>query len=109
MYISIFTKLILLLAALNYSLIHLLKIDPVLYLTNDLNIIFVLNLFVIYSVATHFLDRDFYLPFLGPTVIPIKERETIGKLIDVEIKGLKPNTRVLYWASNESEKTFDKK
>jgi hypothetical protein len=107
MYISILAKLISALAAFSYSLIHLFKIDPISYVTKNENILFILNLFIIYSVSTQFFNRDYYLPFLGPTVIPIKEQETVGKLIDIQLTGLNPNTRVLYWASNESDKTFD--
>lgn len=102
-----FSKIFLVLAALSYSLIHLTKVDPVSYITTNQNFMLILNVFIIYSVALHIFNRDFYLPFLGPTVIPIKERETIGKLIDVELHGLKPNTRILYWAANESENTFN--
>jgi len=107
MYLFIIAKLFLALAALSYSLTHLLKVDPMSYVTTNKNILLVLNIFIIYSVALHLFNRDYYLPFLGPTIIPIKERETIGKLIDVKLQGLKPNTKVLYWASNESDKTFD--
>jgi hypothetical protein len=107
MYLIIIAKLFLALAALSYSLTHLLKVDPISYVTTNENIIFAINIVIIYSVAVHLFNRDYYLPFLGQTVIPIKERETIGKLIDVKLQGLTPNTRVLYWGSNESEKPFD--
>jgi hypothetical protein len=107
MYLFIFAKLLLALAALSYSLTYLLKVDPISYITTNKNILFALNILIIYSVTLHIFNRDYYLPFLGPAVIPIKEGDTIGKLIDVTLQGLKPNAKVLYWGSSESDKTFD--
>jgi hypothetical protein len=107
MYVILFAKVILVLAAAAYASTHLLKVDPIQYITNDQTVLFFINLFVVFTVAHHLFNRDYYLPFLGPTVIPIKERETVGKLVDIVIDNLPPNTRILYWAANESDKHFD--
>lgn len=107
MYVVLFAKVILVLAALAYVYTHLLRVDPINYITNNKTILFIINLFIVFSVSHHLFNRDYYLPFLGPTVIPIKERQATGKLIDVTITNLPANTRIIYWSANESENVFD--
>ncbi len=54
-------------------------------------------------------QRDVYLPFLGHTVMPqpINEFKPSGELITKTVKNLPPNTKVIYWASQSSDKTVD--
>lgn len=46
-------------------------------------------------------DRDYYLPFLGKSVIPAftTPKESNGSLIDVKLVDLPPNTKIIYWAA----------
>lgn len=47
-------------------------------------------------------SRDFYLPFLGETVIPcsvLEERTPDHADTDVVIHSLQPGTKILYWAA----------
>ena len=49
-------------------------------------------------------DRDTYLPFLGPTLVPcstLQNREPPGATKDVQIV-ITPNTKVVYWAAEPS-------
>ena len=103
MYLFMFARLMLLLAALNYALTNLLKIDLITYMISNKNIQFTINILIVFIVSMYLFNRDYYLPFLGPTVIPIKEREIVGKLTDVQLTNLPPNTRVLYWAASGNE------
>jgi uncharacterized membrane protein YuzA (DUF378 family) len=48
------------------------------------------------------MDRASYLPFLGETVMPcslLSERTPENADVSVEINGLTPGTKVLYWAT----------
>lgn len=53
-------------------------------------------------------DRNYYLPFLGPCVIPIpKSTESIEKSsTSVKLTDLPPNARVVYWGAMESKSDF---
>jgi hypothetical protein len=66
--------------------------------------------FMIGLCALYFaFDRDYYLPFLGKSVIPIipldgKEKASNG-LTEIKLSDLPPNTRVLYWAAKSEYPT----
>lgn len=103
MYPFIFARALLVTAALAYSLQRLFDLNILSMLESERSVMVAINILIVGSALFHLTSRDYYLPFLGPTIIPVKERETVGKLVDVELTGLTPNSRVLYWASNESE------
>lgn len=44
-------------------------------------------------------QRDFYLPFLGQTVMPMPSESRISNPISVVLTGLPARTKVVYWAS----------
>jgi uncharacterized membrane protein YuzA (DUF378 family) len=53
------------------------------------------------SAITIMLDRDTYLPFLGPMVAPcsvLQNREPPGATKEIKVV-VTPNTKVLYWAA----------
>jgi hypothetical protein len=95
-----------LIAAASYAMSNILKFDPITYFVKNKNILLLVNLFVIFAVFNHFVNRDFYLPFLGPAVIPIQDKKLTGKIIDVTINNLPPNTRIVFWGANESDGVF---
>lgn len=105
MYILIISKLLLIIAAFNYSMIHILHIDPISSITGGNSMIF--GIIILFVVSLYIFNRDYYLPFLGPTVIPIKQKEIADKKIDVKLSGLSPNTTIIYWGSNPSDKIYD--
>lgn len=94
------------LAALNYSISKMYKIDLFSYITNRGMISSVFYTIIALSALIHLFNRDYYLSFLGPTVMPVKEKQMWGKLIDVTLDNLPPNTRIIYWAANESQNIF---
>lgn len=62
------------------------------------------------AVAIMF-DRDTYLPFLGPMVVPcsvLKDRTPSGATRSVQIK-VRPGAKVLYWAAEPSGASEDLK
>ena len=55
----------------------------------------------------YLFNRDFFLPFLGPAVIPIMKIPLHNeKMINVKLRGLPPNTNIIYWASGKSETEY---
>jgi uncharacterized membrane protein YuzA (DUF378 family) len=62
------------------------------------------------AVAIMF-DRDTYLPFLGPMVVPcsvLKDRTPSGATRSVQVK-VRPGAKVLYWAAEPSGASEDLK
>ncbi len=60
--------------------------------------------FMIGICALYFaFDRDYYLPFLGKSVIPIIkdgfDKTNSNNLKEIKLTNLPPNTRILYWAA----------
>lgn len=107
MYVEILLKFLIILIVLNYSYAKLFKTDLLDYiLVNDF-IIKIFNTFVILIAIYYLFNRDFYLPFLGPSVIPITKVPLQGeKLVEVNLTKLPPDVNVLYWASGESDKDY---
>jgi uncharacterized membrane protein YuzA (DUF378 family) len=55
------------------------------------------------------INRDNWLPFLGdsvlpPSVVPLKEPTVTDMTIDVKVT---PNSKVIYWAANRTDKIQD--
>jgi hypothetical protein len=59
-------------------------------------------------VLYYLFNRDFYLPFLGQTIIPIKNTniENPDGVLNFKIQNLPSNTNVIYWASNSSNEVI---
>lgn len=101
MFMNIIARLILVLGGLFYLVQAFgLKInygDP----------IYRLVAFMIGICALYFaFDRDYYLPFLGKSVIPIiKDNRSLNNLKEIKISNLPPNTRILYWAAKSAPTT----
>ena len=58
------------------------------------------------SALILFLRRDYYLPFLGNTVMVIPNNKISENSIKVTLSGLPPNVNVVYWASKSDENVF---
>lgn len=62
---------------------------------------------VLLAVVYLGFNRDFYLPFLGKCVFPVTEKaQNTSDRIQVVVKKMPPNVRVLYWAAKPSTDTF---
>ena len=108
MYFEIFSKLLILLIVLNYSYAKMYNDDLMDYIITNKTISNVFNIGLIGIALYYLFNRDFYLPFLGPAVIPIakKDQQWQENMINVNLNNLPPNTNVIYWASQKSEGTF---
>ena len=108
MYFEIFSKLLILLIVLNYSYAKMYNDDLMDYIIKNKTISNVFNVGLIGIALYYLFNRDFYLPFLGPAVIPVAkiEPQQQENMINVNLNNLPPNTTVIYWASQKSEGTF---
>lgn len=102
MYIHIFTKFLIVLAAINYLFISELGTD-IFSMLGGKGVTRIVYVIVGLTGLYYLLKRDFYLPFLGPTIIPIPEAPLPKDLIDVTLHNLPPKTRILYWAAAPSD------
>lgn len=109
MYILFISRILLIITALNYVLIKLLNINLFSFIKNS-DILLFLHLIMAIVVIYYLFNRDFYLPFLGETVIPIKDINNIARSDDIlnfKIQNLPPNKRMIYWASKSSNEVIE--
>lgn len=106
MYILFLSRILLIITALNYVLIKLLKINLFSFIKNS-DILLFLHLIMAIVVIYYLFNRDFYLPFLGETVIPVKNINNIEDgVLNFKIQNLPPNKRIIYWASKSSNQVI---
>jgi hypothetical protein len=106
MYILFLSRILLIITALNYVLIKLLNINLFGFIKNS-DILAFLHLIMAIVIIYYLFNRDFYLPFLGETVIPIKNMNNIeDNLLNFKIQNLPPNKRLIYWASRSSDQVI---
>lgn len=69
----------------------------------------IINLLIGISALYFITNRDYYLPFLGKTVVPlVVPREKLPKVLTkVKLEKLPPNTSVVYWASSGDKEHYD--
>jgi hypothetical protein len=106
MYFTYISRVLLAILCLTYVFEKTLKID---ILNNIKNKNIVVTIYIIFSIAViyNIFNRDFYLPFLGPSVIPIKQIDIQdNRKTTVNLKNLPSNKRIIYWASNPSKNNF---
>ena len=107
MYILLLAKVLLLLGAINYSYSKIFDKDLFSYITSNTTAINIMVVLILGSAIYHSLQRDYYLPFLGQTLIPISDTQLTGELVEITLTNLPANTRVLFWGASESDKTWD--
>lgn len=116
-YIDLIAKVLLIIGGINYMFIALGNIDMfnLMKMPNVSKFIFI----CIGLSALYFLfNRDYYLSFLGKTVIPVSNitpQSTIlntsmmknEEMVSIKLTKLPANTRVIYWAAQKSEDIFE--
>lgn len=108
MYFEIFSKLLILLIVINYGYAKMYNDDIMDYIIKNKTISNVFNIAIIGLALYYLFNRDFFLPFLGPAVIPVTKIENKSdNMINVNLNNLPPNTNIIYWASQKSEGTFN--
>lgn len=101
-YLDIYSRLLLIIGGIIISTNYILNIS----VPNN-TIIKIIVWFVLLSTLYNIVNRDFYLPFLGYTAYPQPQKELSGEIINVNIEKLPAETNVIFWASKDSDKTFE--
>ena len=95
MYLDIFARILLILGGLNY-----------LFMSHTSTMSRIIAIAIGLSALYFLFDRDFYLPFLGKSVIPITTQQQDSKdLKQVILRDLPPNTNVIFWAAKGGKET----
>lgn len=98
-----------LVGAINWGLIGYFNFDMLGFIKDNTIRKFVLSLIGMSGLILFFM-RDTHLPFLGRTILPdvfIADKKPISDEFVLKVK-LKPNTKVIYWASNKCIENCDK-
>ena len=102
MYFGIVSRLLILLIVINYGYAKMYNDDLMDYIITNKTISNVFNIVIIGLSLYYLFNRDFFLPFLGPAVIPVaKVQSQLDNMINVNLNNLPPNTTVIYWASEK--------
>ena len=107
MYFDLFARLLLVIGGLNYFFTSTINVNLFSFIQQPM---FVRILSTLIGISALYLvfNRDYYLPFLGHTVIPISSRSKPSEnLKQIKLTNLPPNTIVIAWGSQESDKTFE--
>jgi len=120
--ISVYTKtylkmvviIVVLIGALNWGLIGAININLVqqfssLFNQNSYMVSRIIYIIVGLCSLLLIFNRDTYLPFLGEAVIPEQKLSTpeIKDEVKVVLKNLPSDVKVIYWAAQSSDNTFD--
>lgn len=105
-YFNIVAKFLLIVSAFNHFFSYVFDKDIFKYFIHNKFILMIIGYIIGLVGIYFFLNRDFYLPFLGPTYIPFplaKNEKLQGKVVNIKLNNLPPNTKVIYWAANPSK------
>lgn len=108
MYFELFAKFLLIIGGLNYFFTSIFNID-LFALFQYPGFIRLLSILIGLSAIYFMFNRDYYLPFLGYSVIPVGSQTTksVENLTKIKLSGLPPNTTVIAWGSQNANKIFD--
>lgn len=99
--LAFFARIILIIGGLNYLYMGLFSRERFLFLNIPKNILNMIYIFIGIAALYLFFNRDYYLPFLGetvlPTISPIKKNKK--NIIVTTIKNLPPRSTMIYWAA----------
>jgi len=109
-YLYIFCMSVLVIGGLNWGSIGLLRVNLVDKIAGPLGLSRPIFILVGICAIGVMFCRDFYLPFLGQSVVPcgaIKEKVPEGATVMMSIR-VKPGQKVLYWASEPATEKLKK-
>ena len=102
-YIELLLKLFIIVGCLNYLTSSTINVNIFTKFTENQYVLRFIGLLIGLGGMYFAFNRDFYLPFLGQTVIPVALAvKRVNNLINVQLKDLPPNAKVLYWAANST-------
>lgn len=105
MYLDLLARVLLLIGGLNHLFFYLINVKIFSNIPYP-NLVKIINVLIGLSAAYFVFDRDYYLPFLGKTVIPVGPIKPNVNLKKIKLTKLPPNTIILSWAAKESDKVF---
>jgi uncharacterized membrane protein YuzA (DUF378 family) len=106
MYLLLFARFLLVLGGLNYFFVAALNINLFSFIQNEF-IVRIISLLIGLSALYFLFNRDYYLPFLGPAVIPVGTKKPTENLTKIALTGLPPKTTIMAWGSQNGKDTFD--
>jgi hypothetical protein len=99
MYFTFISRILLAFTASIYIIEKTTKINIFKFINKT--VLFIIYLILALAIVYNIFDRDFYLPFLGPSVIPIKQIDLENdKMITIDLENLPKNKRIIYWGAN---------
>lgn len=106
MYLLLFARLLVVLGSINYLFLSTVDVDVFRYITNP---VILRGVYLLIGLAAAFFlfNRDYYLPFLGESVIPLGPSKPLEHLTKIKITGVPPNSLVMAWGANESKEVFE--
>lgn len=106
MYILLLARLLLVLGGINYLFMATVNVNIFHYITSPV-ILRGIFLLIGVSAALFLFNRDYYLPFLGLTVMPIATKKSLDNVKNIKLSGLPSKTTVIAWGAQEGDKIFD--
>ena len=106
MYLLLLARFLLVLGGLNYFFMATINVNLFSFIQNTL-IVRIISILIGVSALYFLFNRDYYLPFLGETVIPIGPKKPTENLTKIKLTGLPPNTTVIAWGAQNVKVTFD--
>ena len=102
-YTELLLKLLLVIGSFNYLTSSTINVNIFRKITENHYVLRFIGLLIGLAGLYFAFNRDFYLPFLGPTVIPATLAvKRVDNLTNVQLKNLPPNTKVIYWAAKST-------
>ena len=102
-YIELLLKLLLVIGSLNYLTSSTINVNIFTKITGNQYVLRFIGLLIGLAGVYFAFNRNFYLPFLGPTVMPVTLAvKRVDNLTNVQLKDLPPNTKVIYWAAKST-------
>jgi len=107
-YIELLLKLLIIIGSLNYLTSSVVNVNIFKKITENHFVLRFIGILIGLAGVYFAFNRDFYLPFLGPTVIPVTlAAKKVDNLTNVQLTNLPPNTKVIYWAAKSTNDTID--
>ena len=104
-----FAMVIVIIGALNGLVAGIFRLNPIEWLFGRKMLGRAIYIIIGLMAVAIMFDRDTYLPFLGPTLVPcsvLKDRTPSGATRSVQVK-VRPGAKVLYWAAEPTGASED--
>jgi uncharacterized membrane protein YuzA (DUF378 family) len=105
--LAFYARILLIIGGLNYLYMGIVSNKGFLFLDLPKNVLNTLYILIGISALYLFMNRDYYLPFLGetvlPTITPINNNNK--NVITTTIKKLPPKSKIIYWAAKSDKDT----